>query len=164
MKSELLHSRMTVFKVWWHKNHLVSLSKNMKATLCPEFSRTMYIFAEAILLMKLTSILTNFSLTNLLLNRPLVVVTLHWFSSPTHRCVFLLYMLSLLTLTFNAWLRRWILSYAVKEKMAQKHLYISKAMLKYNQFMIMNVSAEWHCRLSVFKWSGKICTLLFEQR
>lgn len=48
--------------------------------------------------------------------------------------------------------------------MAHKHLYISKATLKCYQFMVMNVIAEWHCRLSVFKWSGKICTLLFDQR
>lgn len=51
-----------------------------------------------------------------------------------------------------------------KGKMAYKHLYISKARLKYNQFMIMNVIAEWHCRPSIFKWSGKICTLPFDQR
>ena len=32
--------------------------------------------------------------------------------------------------------------------------YIFKARLKYSQFMIMNVTAECHCRLSVFKWPG----------
>ena len=41
---------------------------------------------------------------------------------------------------------------------------ISKARLKYSQFMIMNVTAECHCRLSVFKWSGKTCILPFDQR
>lgn len=39
-----------------HKNHLESLSKNINATLCPEFSRGMYIFVEVILLIKLTSL------------------------------------------------------------------------------------------------------------
>lgn len=90
-----------------------------------------------------------------------------WFPSPTHwRFVFLPYILSLwiLILTFNALLRRWIFELCCKGKMAHKHLYISKATLKCYQFMVMNVIAEWHCRLSVFKWSGKICTLLFDQR
>lgn len=37
------------------KNHLESLSKNINATLCPEFARGMYIFVKVILLIKLTS-------------------------------------------------------------------------------------------------------------
>lgn len=51
-----------------------------------------------------------------------------------------------------------------KGKMAHKHLYISKARLEYNQFIIMNVIAGWDCRLSVFRWSGKIYVLPFDQR
>lgn len=91
----------------------------------------------------------------------------HQFPSPTHRCwVFLLYILSLwkLITDIQCTAEKVYFELCCKGKMAHKLLFISKARLKYNQFMIMNVIAKRHCRLSVFKWSGKVCTLPFDQR